>query len=49
MMKALVHLSEKEGHQSFIFTCRGREAVLAKELTKSAGVYKLSRDEDDIA
>ena len=49
MMKALVHLSEKEGHQSFIFTCRGREAVLAKELDKNCGVFKLSREEDDIA
>ncbi len=41
MMKALVHLSD-EGYQSFVFTCRQREADMAKELTKSAGVYSLS-------
>ena len=41
MMKAIVHLSE-DGQQSFIFTCRAREAALATELTKGAGVYTLS-------
>lgn len=41
MMKALVHLSE-EGYQSFIFTCRQREADMAKELTDSAAVFSLS-------
>ncbi len=44
MMKALCHLAG-EGYQSFVFTCRGREAVLAKELIESAGVYKLSLSE----
>ncbi|MBQ8372611.1 MAG: AAA family ATPase [Clostridia bacterium] len=48
MMKALAHLSG-EGYQSFIFTCRAREATLARELDKSAGVFKLSVSEDDIA
>ena len=45
MMKALAHLSE-EGYQSFVFTCRSREAVLAKEMVKNAGVYKLSPEVD---
>ena len=47
MMKALKYLAD-EGHQSFVFTCRGREAVLAGELFKSPGVYKLSVAEEDI-
>ena len=33
MMKSLVHLG-KEGYQSFIFTCRAREATLASEMAK---------------
>ena len=45
MMKSLAHLS-KEGYQSFIFTCRAREAALASELVKKAGIYKLSVVED---
>ena len=48
MMKAIAYLAD-EGHQSFIFTCRAREAALATELTHGAGVYKLSVDGDDIA
>ena len=40
MMKAIDHLAD-EGCQSFIFTCRGREAALAGEVTTGAGVYKL--------
>lgn len=40
MMKAINRLAD-EGCQSFIFTCRGREAALAKELILGAGVYKL--------
>ena len=40
MMKAIGHLAG-EGYQSFVFTCRGREASLATELIKGAGVYKL--------
>ena len=40
MMKAIGHLSN-EGYQSFVFTCRGREASLAGEVVSGAGVYKL--------
>lgn len=48
MMKALAHLSD-EGHQSFIFTCRAREAALAKELVKGSEVFTLSSGSSDIA
>ena len=41
MMKAIDHLAD-EGCQSFVFTCRGREAALAGEVIKDVGVYKLS-------
>ena len=41
MMKSLAHLS-KEGYQSFVFTCRAREAALALDLTLGAGIFKLS-------
>ncbi len=41
MMRAVKYLAD-EGCQSFIFTCRGREAALASEIVKGAGVYKLS-------
>ena len=41
MMKAIKQLSD-EGVQSFIFTCRNREATLASELVSGAGIYKLS-------
>ena len=40
MMKAVGQLA-KEGCQSFIFTCRGREAALAGEVIHSAGIYRL--------
>ena len=40
MMKAVGHLA-KEGCQSFIFTCRGREAALAGEVVHGAGIYRL--------
>ena len=40
MMKAVGQLA-KEGCQSFVFTCRGREASLAGEVIHGAGVYKL--------
>jgi DNA repair exonuclease SbcCD ATPase subunit len=45
MMKSLAHLG-KEGYQSFIFTCRAREATLASEMVKNPGIYKLSVVED---
>ena len=44
MMKSLAHLSV-EGYQSFIFTCRAREATLASELVKTPGIFKLSVEE----
>ena len=40
MMKAINYLAG-EGYQSFVFTCRGREAALATEIVHGAGVYKL--------
>lgn len=48
MMSAIVGLG-RDGYQSFVFTCRAREGVLANELDASASVYKLSLSEDDIA
>ena len=41
MMKSLSHLAG-EGYQSFVFTCRAREATLADELAPGAGIFKLS-------
>ena len=41
MMRAIKYLAD-EGCQSFIFTCRGREAALASEAVEGAGIYKLS-------
>ena len=41
MMRAIKYLAD-EGCQSFIFTCRGREAALAGETVEGAGIYKLS-------
>ena len=41
MMKAINHLAG-EGIQSFVFTCRGREASLANEIVHNAGVYRLA-------
>ena len=43
MMKAIDHLAD-EGCQSFVFTCRGREAALAGEVTTGAGIYKLASE-----
>ena len=40
MMRALARLAD-EGCQSFVFTCRGREGVLANELVKGASIFKL--------
>ena len=48
MMKAVKQLAS-EGQQSFIFTCREREASLAKECCKKAGIFKLTVGDDDIA
>ncbi len=41
MMKGLARLA-REGIQSFVFTCHGREASLAGELISNAGIYKIS-------
>ena len=46
MMRMIKQLS-KEGCQSFIFTCRGRESVLAGDIIKGAGIYKLSVIEEE--
>lgn len=46
MMKAIAKLAD-EGCQSFIFTCRGREATLATEQVPTAGVFKLSVVEEE--
>ena len=46
MMRGIKQLSE-EGCQSFIFTCRGREALLATEIIPDAGVFKLSVIEEE--
>ena len=45
MMKSLAHLG-KDGYQSFVFTCRAREATLASEMVKAPGIFKLSVVED---
>lgn len=41
MMKAISKLCD-DGYQSFVFTCRAREAALATAEKKNAGIYKLS-------
>ena len=41
MMKAIGKLSG-DGYQSFIFTCRAREATLAQQRVKNAGIFRLS-------
>ena len=46
LMRSIAHLGE-DGYQSFVFTCRAREGVLATELAAGAGIYKLSVFEDD--
>ena len=46
MMSAIKQMS-KEGCQSFIFTCRGREATLASEAIAKPGIFKLSVVEEE--
>ena len=41
MMRAIKKLSD-DGHQSFIFTCRQREANIASELQPRSAIFKLS-------
>ena len=48
MMRAITALSS-EGMQSLIFTCREREAALARECLAGAAVFKLTLGDDDIA
>ena len=48
MMAGLKKLAE-DGQQSFVFTCRAREAALARELIKDSGVYKLSVSDEEYA
>ncbi len=45
MMRAVKSMTDR-GYQSFIFTCRQREASLAAELLPSASVYRLSDASD---
>ena len=40
MMRALAKLAE-DGYQSFVFTCRNREAALASELVTSPGLFRI--------
>lgn len=47
MMRAIKQLAD-EGQQSFIFTCREREAALAKEFSPKSEVYKFAAKEDII-
>lgn len=48
MMKAIAALA-KEGHQAFVFTCRQREALLARELDKKTEVFRLSSSCDALS
>ena len=41
MMKAIKKLTD-DGHQSFVFTCRQREAGIATELDPKSAIFKLS-------
>jgi uncharacterized protein YhaN len=45
MMRAVKSMTDR-GYQSFVFTCRQREASLAAELLPSASVYRLSDASD---
>jgi uncharacterized protein YhaN len=48
MMRAISYLAEEEGMQSFIFTCRAREAQLACEVSHNAAVFKLPGNEEAV-
>lgn len=48
MMKAVAALAS-EGHQSFIFTCRQREAAIAREFEKKTEVFRLSSSCDALS
>lgn len=46
MMRAIKSLADS-GQQSFIFTCREREAHLAREIAKDTVIYKLTTGDED--
>ena len=48
MMRAIRQLSDN-GQQSFIFTCREREALLAREIGNKVQIFKLTHGDEDIA
>ena len=48
MMRAIRQLSDN-GQQSFIFTCREREALLAREVGNKVQIFKLTHGDEDIA
>jgi uncharacterized protein YhaN len=41
MMSAIKKLTD-DGYQSFIFTCRAREATMASEIISGSGIFRLS-------
>ena len=46
MMRAIKSLADG-GQQSFIFTCREREAHLAREIARDSAIYKLTCGDED--
>lgn len=48
MMQAISYLAEEEKMQSFIFTCRAREAELALEVSNNTAVFKLPGNEEAV-
>lgn len=42
MMRAISYLAKEESVQSFIFTCRAREAQIAREVSSDTAIFKLS-------
>ena len=48
MMRAISHLAKTEGIQSFIFTCRSREAEIAAKVSENAAVFKLSDNSEAV-
>ena len=47
-IKEMIKKLEDDGHQSFVFTCRAREAAIGAEISKSTVVFKLSRNDDAV-
>ncbi len=48
MMRAISTLS-RDGMQTFVLSCREREAILARESGSNATIFKLTHGDDDIA